>query len=320
MSNPLTKLAEYLPHKGITAIGRHLWHDMIGFAEDFWHDGNGEMPAPVSAATAENAGTAAEAVTAAPVEEGGWHAKAGEISEKMWGDGYVTPGDEVLTERLITPLGINKNMSILDLSAGLGGRLRKTAADFGVYVSGLEPDAEIAKRGMQMSVSAGLGKKAEIVHYEPMSLKVARGYDCVLARETIYRVPDKAAFINLIVACCKPKSQISFTDYIVNAEVRDAPAIVAWRAFESGADPIGLVEMAELWAKAGFNLRVHEDQTDFYKKEVKAGLVRLAAFMKTVEKPDTVTRKAIAKRITTWAHRVAAMDAGMKFYRFYGLR
>ena len=37
-------------------------------------------------------------------------------------------------------------------------------------------------------------------------------------------------------------------------------------------------------------------------------------------KPDEETRKAIDKRITTWAHRMAAIEQGMRFYRFYGLR
>jgi hypothetical protein len=89
---------------------------------------------------------------------------------------------------------------------------------------------------------------------------------------------------------------------------------------ESGADPAGLVEMAELWAKAGVNLRVHDDQTEYYRKEVMSGLSQFAKFMASGVKPDAATKKAIDKRITTWAHRVAAIDAGMKFYRFYGLR
>jgi cyclopropane fatty-acyl-phospholipid synthase-like methyltransferase len=245
----------------------------------------------------------------------------GEVSEKMWGEGYVTPGDVEVTDRLIRPLGINKDMSLLDLSAGLGGRLRKTTDDYGVYINGLEPDPEIAKRGMEMSKAAGRGKRVTITAYDPLKLTVDRLYDCIIARETIYRVTEKEKFIKSIVASCKPKAQVSFTDYIVDPEVRDKPAIIAWRAFEKGSDPLGLVQMAEMWAKAGFNLRVHDDMSDFYKKEVMVGLARFAKFMASGgPKPDAETKKSIDKRITTWAHRMAAMEQGMKFYRFYGLR
>jgi SAM-dependent methyltransferase len=217
-------------------------------------------------------------------------------------------------------MGLTKEKSLLDLSAGLGGRMRKIVNAFGLYVNGREPDPEIAARGMALSVAAGRGKRAEIAPYDPMNLIEERSYDCVIGRETIYRVADKEKFIKSIVACCKPEAQISFTDYIVNPEVHTAPAILAWRAYEKGANPAGLVEMAEIWAKAGISLRVHDDQTDYYKQEVKKGLLRFAGFMASGIKPDAPTKKAIEKRITTWAHRMAAIEQGMKFYRFYGLR
>jgi hypothetical protein len=98
------------------------------------------------------------------------------------------------------------------------------------------------------------------------------------------------------------------------------PAILAWRAFEKDAAPLSLVEMAELWAKAGIPLRVHDDQTKIYKKEVKEGMIRFARFMASGVKPDPATCKSIEKRITTWARRMAAMEQGLQFYRFYGLR
>lgn len=249
-----------------------------------------------------------------------WHAQPGEVSEKMWGSGYVSPADEYLTDLMIRPMGLTKDMSMLDLSAGLGGRMRKTTKEFGLYINGREPDPELALRGMAISTAEGRGKRDEITAYDPMNLIEHRQYDCVIARETIYRVADKEKFIRAIIACCKSKAQISFTDYIVNPEARGQPAILAWQAFEKGASPVGLVEMAELWAKAGISLRVHDDQTEYYKKEVKQGLKRFAEFMASGVKPDAPTKKAIEKRITTWAHRTAAMEQGMRIYRFYGLK
>jgi len=324
MPNPLLNIVERIKSAGKgQPLGARLWREILGLAQDYWKDGNWQKPEEGEEPRLSPSGKTAsprglEATKVAPGTL--WHALPGEISEKMWGQGYVTPGDSHLTELLIGPLGITKDMNMLDLSAGLGGRLRKTTADFGVYITGLEPDPEIAVRGMALSVAEGRGKHAAIAAYDPMNLVPPHTYDCVIARETIYRVPDKEKFIQSIAACCKPKAQVSFTDYIVNPESRDKPAIVAWRAFEKGSDPIGLVEMAELWAKTGISIRVHDDQTDYYKKEVKKGLVAFAQFMASGIKPDAETKKAIEKRIAVWGHRLAAIDAGMKFYRFYGLR
>jgi cyclopropane fatty-acyl-phospholipid synthase-like methyltransferase len=218
------------------------------------------------------------------------------------------------------PFSLTKDMSMLDLSAGLGFRMRKTSHEFGLYINGREPDPEIAARGMAMSVQAGMGKRDIITAYDPMNFVDTHKYDCVVARETIYRVVNKKKFISAIVACCKPQVQVSFTDYIVNPESQNQPAILAWRAFEPDSAPLSLVEMAEIWAKAGISLRVHDDQTEYYKKEVKKGIIRFAKYMASGIHPDAETKKAIEKRITTWAHRLAAMEQGMRFYRFYGLR
>jgi hypothetical protein len=298
--------------------------ELFGAAQDFWKDGHWEKPAPQknpSKDIAKNASPPPQAKKASLKAEGKfWHATPGEISERMWGGGCVTLGDEYITDLLIMPLSLTKDMSMLDLAAGLGSRIRRTTDKFGIYINGREPDPEIAARGMALSVDSGHGKHAAITAYDPMNLVETRKYDCIIARETIYRVTDKKKFVASIVACSKPQVQISFTDYIVNPESQSQPAIIAWRAYEKDADPLSLVQMAELWAKAGIGLRVHDDQTDYYKKEVKNGLIRLAKFMASGVKPDKETRRAIEKRITTWAHRMAAMEQGLKFYRFYGSR
>ena len=209
---------------------------------------------------------------------------------------------------------------MLDLAAGLGSRMRKTSATYGTYISGREPDPEIAARGMALSVAAGKGKHDIITAYDPMSFTDEHKYDCIIARETLYRVANKKIFVGSIIDCCKPHAQLSFTDFFLNQESLNQPAVLAWKAYEKEAQPPTLVEMAELWAKAGISLRVHDDQTEFYKKEVKKGILRFARFMASGVKPDQATKKSIEKRITTWAHRMAALDQGLKFYRFYGLR
>ena len=300
--------------------------EAVGLAQDFWKDGDWKDHELSDQAAQEEAApqqpykrddSPAEVIK---TEEGLWHALPGEISERMWGRGFVTPCDERFTEMMCLPMGLTKNMSMLDLSAGLGERMRQVTHEFGIYITGREPDPEIAARGMEMSQAVGLGKRDEITAYDPMNLLEPRLYDCVIARETIYRVGDKEKFIKSIVDSCKSRAQVSFTDYIVNPEAAKQPAIALWRAFEQGADPIGLIKMAEIWAKAGMSLRVHDDQTEYYKREVKQGLVRFAEFMATGVQPDGPTKKAIQKRIATWGHRLAALDAGMKVYRFYGTR
>jgi len=291
-----------------------LRQELIGIAEDFWKDGRTEE------APKQNGTRFSNPLPPVVEVERRWHAAPGEIAEKMWGEGNILPGDTQLTDLLIQPFNITKDMNLLDLSAGLGSRMRRVHQEFKAEVNGREADAEIAARGTFLLAAAGLRKSASITPYDPMNLVETNSYDCIVMREALYAAADKEQFIKSIEACCKEEAQVSFTDYIVNPEYKNEPAVAAWQKSEFGAEPVSLVEMAELWARAGFSLRVHDDQTDFYKKEIKRGLLRLAQFMVSGVKPDAETKAAIEKQLTLWALRMAALEKGLKFYRFYGLK
>jgi len=304
----------------------------VGVVEDFWKDapleqsklgakigkwkfarkifGQGSI-SPQTMTTTKGPGTSVKSL---------WHAVPGEISEKMWGDGFVSPGTEVVAEWLTSSLGLSKDMNVLDLSAGLGGRMRSISEKYGVYITGLEPDPPIAARGMEMSVKAGKGKHDAIMAYDPNNFSQTKKYDCIIARETLYRVDDKFRFLAAIAAATKPKAQIAYTDYIVEVEDRDKPAIAAWRAFEKNAMPFSLAEATDAWQRVGFDLRTHEDKTDYYRKEVIGGLKRLAIHLASGVRPDPETKASILKRVQTWVHRVAAMEQGMKFYRLQAIK
>jgi hypothetical protein len=67
-------------------------------------------------------------------------------------------------------------------------------------------------------------------------------------------------------------------------------------------------------------ISVHDDQTDLYRKELIAGLKRLAVFLASGVKPDADTKKQIKQVMELWAHRAMALEQGMKFYCFYGAK
>ncbi len=289
--------------------------EAIGLAQDFWKDGDGtftQEPRPKRAKT-----RAAASEKGAQESAQLWHAAPGEISERMWGEGAVTPGDARIDALLIKPLNLVKGTSVLDLSAGLGARMKGIASQYGASVTGLEPDPDVAARGQDLLRKKKI-KGVSLNAYDPSSFSEKNQYECIIFRETVYRVADREKFVAAIAACSKPGVRISFTDYIVNPESKERPEILAWRAYEESADPIGLVQMAEIWAKAGIVLKSHEDETEQYIKEVKAGFQHFMEYITSGHVPDEETKKAIEKRIRLWSHRLAALDQGMRYYRFFG--
>lgn len=316
MANPLIALIE--KHAGANFVPRAK-RLVLGLAHDFWHDGT-ENPfkrktKPVSITRPIHVSRQARLEA-----ESLWHAAPGEILEKMWGDRFLAVADMFLVDALVAPLNLTKNMSVLDLSAGLGERLRRIVKTFGADVTGLESDKAIALRGVEMAMRENSSTPIALSPYEVENFSSTKKYDCVLARELFYHVADKDKFFAAIGEATNGKAQISFTDYIVNPENAEAPAVKNWLNYERGAVPLSLVGMAEAWGKAGFMISVHDDQTELYRKELLLGLHRLALFLKNGPKPDAETKKQIQHLMELWAHRAAALDQGMKFYCFYGAK
>jgi SAM-dependent methyltransferase len=318
MPNPLLALIE--KHAGADFLPRAK-RVAFGLAQDFWKDGT-ENPfkAKPKAAPASIVRPVQVSRATRIHEESYWRAAPGEILEKMWGPNFTAVGDALLTDALAAPLNLTKNMSVLDLSAGLGERLRRIAATFGCDVTGLESDKDIALRGVEKGMRESKDTPIALAPYDPDSFSSTKKYDCVLARELFYRVADKPKFFAAIADATNGKAQISFTDYIVNPESAEGGAIKAWLNHERGAVPLSLVGMAEAWAKAGFMISIHDDQTDLYRKELLAGLQRLAVFLGSGIKPDIDTKKQIQQTMGLWAHRAAALEQGVKFYCFYGAK
>lgn len=258
-----------------------------------------------------------------------WQALPGEIAERMWGEGEMLPGGDTITDMLINPVYLTNEMSLLDLSAGLGGPMRRTTKEFGVYITGLERDPVIAARGMELSVVAGKGKHTPISAYTPDSFSIGRRFDCITAREMFYQIADRPKFFAAVAACAKPKARISFTDYILDSANAERPGIKAWQTVEPDASPFSVAEMVKAWAKVGVDLTVHDDQTALYAREVLAGFKRLEEFLASGcptgpeapwARPDPETKRAMRHEIEIWALRMAAIEHGLKFYRFFGIK
>ncbi|MDD3288240.1 MAG: class I SAM-dependent methyltransferase [Alphaproteobacteria bacterium] len=308
-----------------------LLREIVGLAKDYWKDGKDSVGVPKFAALrkktepakAKAASVAVQKKQATTFLDPGWNEDAPHVVEKIWGSGHNLPGRNELVDNLTAPLGLNKEMSVLDLSAGLGGVGRRLADTMDTYVTGLEPDEALAKYGMEISVKFGRAKRASVEFYNPEKFTQDKHFDCVIARELFYRVSNKKRFFKEIKKSIKqqdnPRGQLVFTDYILEAGDKDKPAIKSWLACEKDAQPWSLDEMTKTWTKMGLDVRVNEDLTSMYKREILKSLAAFAEFLKK-NPPNSTTKVIVFKEIEKWAMRVAAMESGLKFYRFYAIK
>src|SRR5262245_60249706 len=112
-----------------------------------------------------------------------WSAARVKVSELIWSDGFSFPGGSEHVLKLVKPMGLTKEKTMLDLNSGLGGAARVIAKAFGTYVTGMDASQTLAKAGMAASEKAGLAKKAVIEWFDPLTVILPqRKYDAIFAR------------------------------------------------------------------------------------------------------------------------------------------
>lgn len=245
------------------------------------------------------------------------------LLQRLWGEGFALPGGPQHAAELVKPLALNPAMTVVDLSAGLGGGVRAMAESYGIWVDGLEQDRALAEAGTQLSIMAGLGKKAPVNVFDPDKYEFRPGScDCVLARELLYRVADKKRLLLQMATALKHGGQLLLTDFVLREPgAAGSPAVEAWRK----ADPM----RPSPWAVQDYTLglaackletRISEDTTTAYRAMAMAGW---AAFTKAAKghRVDAEMAKCLASEVELFTRRMAALDSGdLMVYRIHALK
>ena len=243
------------------------------------------------------------------------------LRQWLWGPGFHLPGNAEYLLKLVKPFALNPAMSVLDVAAGLGGPARAISEAFGTYITGLERDPELARRGMDMSVAAGKQRHAPITQIDPETFELRTGaFDCILARGATYMVQDKERFMRVLILGLKQRGQLLLTDFVVDPALAKRPELALW----AGLQPLKptlwtLQQYADCFKSLGFDVRITEDITHDYKLQIVLGWDNLVqnVDIKSLPKPHKLQIVSEAER---WVKTIIALDAGvLKAYRFYAL-
>jgi SAM-dependent methyltransferase len=245
-----------------------------------------------------------------------------EFLQSVWGEGFVTPGGETHLLKLVKPFGLNPAMSVLDIGAGLGGAARVMAKTFGVWVSGLERQAALAKLGQGLSVKAGLEKKAPIAHFDPETFDGnAKSYDCIFAKESFFAFKQKDRLMKTIEKLLKDTGHVLFTDFMLAEPGLNTPAIETWKANEPEPPaPWAMEQYVEALTDCRLDVRISEDITADFQRAVTEGW---AARLGNLGGGEVDKRLAplLVEEVELWTRRIKALESGdLRVCRIYAIR
>jgi SAM-dependent methyltransferase len=241
------------------------------------------------------------------------------LAQWLWGAGFNTPGGEEHVLDLVKPFALNPAMSMLYIGAGLGGGARAVAAKFATYVTGLESDDALARRGMEMSTAQGMQKRAPVSVYNPDTIELRAGsFDCVMGRRTTYTLADKERFLRVLVAALKPRGHLLLTDYVLEPKAQAGPELEAWRRQQKRPAQLWTAaQYADCLKRFGCEIRVTEDTSSKLRRMILAGWAQMISTVDLRSMPKQHLL-AVVDEAEHWVRTIGALDGGaLRTYRIY---
>ncbi len=249
----------------------------------------------------------------------GWTEARIKLNEKLWGEGFVSPGGEKVIIELIAPLGLTAEDSVVDLGCGLGGSTRAIAKATNAWVSGYEADKALAEAAMERATMAGLAKRAPVQNLELKAVNIRRRtIDCAFSKEALFAVGERKKLFQSIHKMLKIEGHLLFTDFFLARADAAGPATEEWSAHEPTRPVLWTVEDTSAALEGlGFEVRITEDITRPYQERVVKGFSKLLGMIQRPPVNLEFTSWAAAEA-EHWARRVAVLESReVKVFRIY---
>ena len=203
-----------------------------------------------------------EPLPSEPVAEQIWSQERLEVTDGLWGDGYLIPGGEIELLRLAKPLGLSAAASLLLLGSGAGGAACSLVTALGVWVNGFEADPDLVEAATQHVAHANMTKRARIDLWNPADPRFARHYyHHALVLEPLLGNPPESV-LAAISAALKPGGQLMMMELVADAPLSSADALVAQWARLERRDPKALpteIAITRVLGRLGYDVRIVED-------------------------------------------------------------
>jgi SAM-dependent methyltransferase len=240
------------------------------------------------------------------------------IRQRLYGRGYVLPGDAAWLLSLVEPFQLGPSSAMLDLAAGLGGPARAIAQAFHTRVTGVERDYDLARQGNAMSSALGASHLVRIKACDPETLELGSArFDCALGREASYAVAEKERFLRVVAQSLRTRGQIVLTDFVLDRGAGARPELDAWHDKRARKPSLWTAaQYADCFKSVGYGLRRADDISALYRRQIVAAWIGYLRAGEIRGQPAAQVETVLAEAEACF-RTVAALESGaLKYYRF----
>jgi len=234
------------------------------------------------------------------------------ICDQVWGDGFAQPGGATYGLEHAGSFPRGAKSEVLDLSAGLGGRITELATENGFKVTGMDRDEELVDYAQQRAELAQLDNVKTITQYNPDRLNL-RGlkYDGIVARDVFFTVPEKLGLMGTIRGGLRQGGILALTDFVLaEHDQNEGPVMEQWQETEPVRPmPWSIDEYHDCLTALHFDILNFEDDTDAYRDLIVSAWHGFANGLDS-NGLDRAFVDALIPEAELWMHRVRALESG----------
>lgn len=244
------------------------------------------------------------------------------IRQRLYGRGYVIPGDAAWLLSLVEPFRLDASFTLLDLAAGLGGPARTIAQAFHARVTGIERDHERARQANAVSAALGASHLVRIKACDPETLELGSAkFGGALGREASYTVAEKERFLRVVAQALRPRGRIVLTDFVLDRGAGERDDLDAWLGhLPLRASLWTAAQYADCFKSVGYDLRRAEDISALYRRQIVAAWMGYLRSGEIRGQPAVQVEAVLAEAEASFRTVAALESEALKYYRFEAIQ
>ena len=243
--------------------------------------------------------------------EESYHPRLIAILERIWGDGWLSPGGPGEVARLLEGMDIG-GRSVLDIGSGAGGVDVCLVREHGAgYVTGIDVEDTVLTHARQVVEKAGLSDRIGLVKVVPGPLPFPPStFDIVFSKDSIVHIPEKHALMRDVYRVLKPGGWFVASDWLIGHDGEPSPTMKAYIASE-GLD-FGMASparYADAMQAAGFENVETRSRNAWYRERAKQELANLQGPL-YAEAVSTLGKEFVDHNVEIWTNMLPVLESG----------
>lgn len=234
-----------------------------------------------------------------------------EFLEKLWGDGYMSPGGATEVQRIFGKVE-TLDKEVLDIGCGSGGITINIINEYKARkVIGIDVEDDVCNAAKERVKKFALEKKIDIVKVHPGPLPFEDAiFDIVFSKDSLVHISDKESLLKEVFRVLKPGGSFLSSDWLRSHDGTPSDEMLKYLELEDlGFDMASPQRYKKALEQAGFIDIVLDNRNSWYTTQAREELLILSKLRRS-EFEKISSTEYMDLSIKTWKAMIKVLETG----------